>query len=68
MWEEEKVVYELGQAVAKVAKRKFVGKKPVLGKLPAVILRPKVLSAAEEDSMDGDNGDNGDDNENEEND
>ena len=45
-----------------MAKKRFVGKKPVLGKLSAVIPRPKVSSVAEEDSGDSNNG-NSDENE-----
>ena len=41
-WEKEKVAYEQEKAVAKLAKKRFVGNKLVLGKLPAVIPRPKV--------------------------
>lgn len=52
-WEVEKQLWEEEKAAAKSAKKKFNKKKPVLGKLPAAILRPKVASIVEEDSEDG---------------
>ena len=67
-WEEEKVVYEQEKTVVKLAKKRFVGKKLVLGKLPAVISRPKVSSVAEKDSGDSGDGDSDENEGNSEND
>ena len=50
-WEEEKEQWAVEKAAAKTVGKKFSKKKPTLGKLPVVILRPPVLA------MDGDSSD-----------
>jgi len=54
-WEVEKEEWEAEKAAAKAAKKKFSKKKPTLGKLPAAIPRPRVITTNDESSDDDDN-------------
>jgi hypothetical protein len=56
-WETEKQVWETKKAAAKLAKKRFDRPKPLLGKLPPAIPRPKTSSAVEVDDDDDDDDD-----------
>lgn len=66
-WEEEKKVWADEKAAAKLAKTRFEKKKPVLGKLPASIPRPKVTSVVEEDGEEDEDNPGDDDDDDSEN-
>jgi hypothetical protein len=53
-WEEEKEQWALEKAAAKTSGKRFSKKKPTLGKLPAVILRPPVVAMNNDSSDDDD--------------
>lgn len=53
-WEAEKKEWEAEKVLAKAENRKFTTKKPILGKLPATISRPKANLTPEEADTDDD--------------
>jgi hypothetical protein len=61
-WELEKQEWEAEKAAAKAAKKKFGKKKPTLGKLPAAIPRPRIVTMHNESSDGDDDDDNDNDN------